>query len=217
MILAIYGTGGAGKESTQIAEYINDAYNRWEKIVFIDDTKPAGMFKNYDMCPYKDFKEKYSKDEVEIHVAVGTAGSKKILSEKLEGDGFRLAILIHPDAVIGNNVSIAPGVQIKMGAIVEDNVVIGKSTWLQAYSIVKKDTVIGDYCHIGAKCIVSEECNFKEMVFLGMHAIISKGIKIDDNVVVGLGAVVKKDIAEDAVVMGDPARVLKYEKTHDLF
>lgn len=45
MILAIYGTGGGGKETMHMAEEIQKYESKWEKIVFIDDTKKQGNLK----------------------------------------------------------------------------------------------------------------------------------------------------------------------------
>lgn len=47
-------------------------------------------------------------------------------------------------------------------------------------------------------------------VYLGVGAIVIGDIKIGNNVVVGAGSVVVKDVPDNAVVVGNPARVVKY-------
>ncbi|MGN1385612.1 MAG: DapH/DapD/GlmU-related protein, partial [Bacillus sp. (in: firmicutes)] len=47
-------------------------------------------------------------------------------------------------------------------------------------------------------------------VWLGGRAIINPGVKIGNNVVVASGAVVTKDVPDNAVVGGNPAKVIKF-------
>lgn len=47
-------------------------------------------------------------------------------------------------------------------------------------------------------------------VWIGQNAILLAGIKIGDGAVVGAGALVNKDVPDYAVVVGVPARVIKY-------
>ena len=47
-------------------------------------------------------------------------------------------------------------------------------------------------------------------VWIGRSAIILPGVSIGDGAVVGAGAVVTKDVPAYAVVVGNPARVIRY-------
>ena len=47
-------------------------------------------------------------------------------------------------------------------------------------------------------------------VWLGAHSIIRRGVIVGDGAVVGAGAVVTKNVPPYAVVVGSPARVLRY-------
>ena len=48
-------------------------------------------------------------------------------------------------------------------------------------------------------------------VIIGAHSILLGGIKIGDNAVVGAGAVVTKDVPENAIVAGNPAKILRFK------
>ena len=49
----------------------------------------------------------------------------------------------------------------------------------------------------------------KENAWIGMGAIICPGVTIGRNAIVGAGAVVTKDVPDNAVVGGNPARIIK--------
>ena len=53
-------------------------------------------------------------------------------------------------------------------------------------------------------------------VWIGTNAIILGGVKVGQGAIIGAGAVVAKDIPSYAVVVGNPARVVKYRFSEDL-
>lgn len=84
---------------------------------------------------------------------------------------------------IGNNVTLAPRVQI----LAHD-----ASTWLFLGYTRVSNVVIGDN------------------VFIGAGSIVLPGVSIGNNVVIGAGSVVSHNIPDDSVAVGNPARVVKH-------
>lgn len=48
-------------------------------------------------------------------------------------------------------------------------------------------------------------------VVLGANVTIVGGVKIGNNVTIGAGAIVVKDIPDNAIAVGNPAKVIKYK------
>lgn len=85
--------------------------------------------------------------------------------------------------------------------------------------------VVGDDVSISAKVIIlstsldpdrlTRRVHIKRRVFIGHHvqigagAIVLPGVTIGNNVMIGAGAVVTKDVHSGAVVVGNPARILR--------
>lgn len=53
-------------------------------------------------------------------------------------------------------------------------------------------------------------------VWIGNSAIIVSGVKIGDGAVVGAGAIVTKDVPDYAIVVGSPARIIRYRFSNEI-
>lgn len=65
----------------------------------------------------------------------------------------------------------------------------------------------GDQLEVDFK---AEEIVIEDDVWIGFNAIIRKGIKIGKGAIVGAGSVVTKDVPPYAIVVGNPAQIIKY-------
>lgn len=107
---------------------------------------------------------------------------------------------IENDVIIGNNVTIKSGVFLWDGITVSDNVFIGPSVSFandkhprsKQYPIEFEKTLIGEGASLGA------------------NSTILPGILIGKNAMVGAGAVVTKNVPDNAVVVGNPAKIIRF-------
>jgi len=108
--------------------------------------------------------------------------------------------LIEGDVVIGDRVTIKSGVQIWDGSVVGNDVFIGPNVTFSndLYPRSKRypDKFEGVTIHSGAS--------------IGANATLLPGITIGEKALVGAGAVVTKDVPARAVVVGNPARIVRY-------
>ncbi|MGN1149106.1 MAG: 2,3,4,5-tetrahydropyridine-2,6-dicarboxylate N-acetyltransferase [Sutterella sp.] len=130
---------------------------------------------------------------------------------------------IEPGAVIREKVEIGEGAVIMMGAVINIGAVIGKGTMIDMGAVLGGRAIVGDHCHIGAGTVLAGVVEpasatpvvVEDNVMIGANAVVIEGVRIGRNAVVGAGAIVISDVPPNAVVVGNPARVIKMkdEKT----
>jgi acetyltransferase-like isoleucine patch superfamily enzyme len=139
------------------------------------------------------------------------------------------------DCQIGKNVKIIEpvnlyGCSIKdecfIGPFVEiqKNVRIGEKTRIQSHSFICDGVTIGNHCFIGHGTMftndlyidssdfeswIKKETYVEDDVRIGSNATILP-VKIGRKSIIGAGAVVTKDIPPNCVVVGNPAKIIKY-------
>ena len=58
--------------------------------------------------------------------------------------------------------------------------------------------------------LTEKECIIEHDVWIGANAIVLRGVRVGTGSVIGAGAVVTKDVPEFAVVVGVPAKIIKF-------
>jgi len=88
-----------------------------------------------------------------------------------------------------------------------DNVMIGPQTiiWARDHGM-ELGTPMKEQKHITAPVKIGND------VWIAANVTILKGVTIEDGAVIGAGSVVTKDIPKNAIVVGNPARVVKYRE-----
>ena len=130
---------------------------------------------------------------------------------------------IEPGAIIREQVTLAPGAIVMMGAVLNIGAVVGEGTMIDMGAILGGRATVGARCHIGAGAVLAGVIEpasatpvvVEDGVLVGANAVIIEGVHIGRNAVVAAGAIVLEDVPDNAVVAGNPARVVKFrdEKT----
>lgn len=108
--------------------------------------------------------------------------------------------LIEGNVVIGDRVTIKSGVQIWDGSMIGDDVFIGPNATFTNDLYPRSKKYPEKF-----KCVV-----INNGASIGANATILPGITIGEKSLIGAGAVVTKDVPARAVMVGNPAIVVRY-------
>lgn len=109
-------------------------------------------------------------------------------------------VFIENDVVIGDRVTIKCGVQIWDGIRLGDDVMVGPNA-----------TFTNDLYPRSKQPFELRRTVVERGASIGANATILCGITIGEGAMVGAGSVVLKDVPPYAVVVGNPARIIRYE------
>ena len=198
--IVIIGASGHGKVIADIAKK-----NGYLEILFLDDNvkiKECGGYpvvgKSKDLIKYKKY---------DFVIGIGDAKIRQRLQEQLERLALKVATLIHPTAVIAENVVIQFGTVVMAGSVINSGTAIGKGCIINTCSSVDHDCVIADYTHISIGAHVAGTVNIGECTWIGAGAIVCNNLSICAECMIGAGALVLRNIIDSGTYIGVPAKL----------
>ena len=196
--MVIYGASGHGKVLKAIASSIGV-----KVVAFTDD--------NYEEKSYLNIPVRSITDSDKILIGIGNNSTRKTVA--LAHKNKWHVALIHTTAIVSVEESIGKGTVIMAGAIVNETKAIGNHCIINTGAIIEHDCIIEDFAHISPNATLSGGVTVGEGAHLGAGAVVIPGVTIGKWSIVGAGAVVIRDVPDYAVMVGNPARVIKYTKS----
>lgn len=128
---------------------------------------------------------------------------------------------IEPGAFIREKVTIGENAVVMMGAIINIGAKVGNHTIIDMGAVLGGRVEVGCRCHIGAGAVLagvieppsSSPVKIGDDVLIGANAVIVEGVHIGSEAVIGAGSIVLNDVPSGAVVVGNPAKVIKIKKS----
>ena len=121
----------------------------------------------------------------------------------------RWVTIVDPQSTVAENSSIGRGTVILRGASVSTHSVVGAHCSIRFGARVGNDVIVGDFVFLGVNSIVCTNSQIESGAHIAPGAAIGNDVRVGRFAVVGLGAVVIKDVPDYAVVVGNPARMLR--------
>lgn len=212
--IAIFGSGGFGREVLMLIDQINKEKKQWEFIGFFDDGKEIGSNVNgYSILGGTLELNNYISSDLYLVVAIGNPYIKRKIIGNLNNSKIKFATLIHPSVSIQNyGLSIGYGCIITSGVILTVNIEIGNHVILNLGCTVGHDTKIGDFCSFMPSVNISGEVIIEEGVYVGTGAKIINLLTIGEWTTVGAGALVVKSLPSNCTAIGIPAKPMKFHE-----
>lgn len=201
--LLIVGAGGHGKVVADIAMKMS----LWESIAFLDDNDSLGEVLGLKVIDKATEATKYVRDS-DLFVAIGNDTIRERTQRELESAGAELPVLIHPHAVIAQDVELGVGSVVMAGVVINSCTRIGRGCIINTGATIDHDNIIEDFVHVSPGVNTGGSVRIGTGTWIGLGSKIVNNVNITGGCTVGAGAVVVKDITIAGTYVGVPARRL---------
>lgn len=211
--IVVIGAGGHGKDVVQLIRDINKVKPTWNIVGFVDDNeelrgKHVGgttvLGSNEVMDNWKSIS------------AVCAIGCSRLRMKMLEGLNVRYPslhypILVHPTAVVADEVSLGEGTIVGALTVLSTDVNIGKHSLIHYGCTIGHDSLLMDFVSIMPGTKVSGNVTLCRRVYIGANATLLPGVEIGEQTTIGAGAVVTASLPGYCTAVGVPARPIKFQ------
>ena len=184
---------------------------------FFDNYREVGVA--YDGVPYLGTREKLEpwltawpdseKPSFIVSIGPGHGRARLEIHDELKRMGLLPLTAIHRTAFVAHNAEIGEGSQVYAGALVCVHAKIGSACIINTGASVDHECVIESGATIGPGAVLAGLVHVGKNADVYTGAVILPRVTIGEDAIVGAGAVVLKDVPPGAVVVGNPARIIK--------
>ena len=194
---------GAGGHAKVVAEALIQSGKIILGLVAPDKKKGSKCF-GLDVLGSDDELLSYSPREVVLANGIGALPGKVFrwkLAGQMREKGFQFTRVIHPSAIIADNVVIGEGVQIMAGVIIQTGASIGQGSIVNTGASIDHDCSIGQNCHLAPGVVLSGCVDIGSGTHVGTGSVIVQGISIGTDSIVAAGSVVYKNIVSNTTLI----------------
>lgn len=211
MKVLIMGSGQNGGQVYNILKLDRSV----EVVGFLDDDVAKQGGRKYGLPilgGMKDANDLAKKFGIEgVIVAVGNNSLRSRFTNELKKAGLTIIRAIHPHTFIDDTARVGEGAIIEMGVMIHPEATIGEGVFVGGSTVVAHDCTIGDYTLLGGGVIFGGGVAVGAGSSIGVGTVLQPQIRIGINVITGIGSVVIKDLPDNAVAVGVPAKIIRYQ------
>ncbi|MNF82058.1 putative acetyltransferase EpsM [compost metagenome] len=148
----------------------------------------------------------------QLIIAIGNNSIRKKIMENISAVYLTA---IHPKSIVSNYAKIGEGSVVMAGAIINTDSVVGKHCIINTGAVIEHDCILDDFVHISPNASLAGSVIVGEGSHIGIGAIVIQDVKIGSWVTVGAGSVIIEDIPDNAVVVGNPGKIIKYNTRNE--
>lgn len=147
-------------------------------------------------------------------IAIGNNRIRKQIAEEYKNI-LTFGKAIHSNSIVSRYAQVSAGTVIMAGATINVDVTIDKHVIVNTNCSIDHDCILENYVHISPNVALAGNVTVEEGTHIGIGACVIQGIKIGKWATIGAGAVVINDVPDYAVVVGNPGRIIKFNKSSE--
>lgn len=119
---------------------------------------------------------------------------------------------IHKLAFISKKAQIGDGNYFAPYSVINSFAKVGSNCVFYSGAIVEHHCLVGNNVYFGPNTSIAADITIGDNTYIGIGAVIIPHVTVGKNVTIGAGTVVIKDIPDNAVVVGNPGKIIKYNE-----
>jgi serine acetyltransferase/acyl carrier protein len=211
MARRLFLCGAGNPEGVRLAIRANQAADRWDEIVLLDDDPCVGgraclgvvVVGGFDHLALHD----PTRSEVVNLVARTTAGRQKA-RDRIAGFGVPFTGIISAD-VDTLGAEVAPDVLVYPNATIGPEAAVGAGSVVFMGAAVGHECLVGAHCVIAANSVLNARVRLGDGVYVGSGAVVLPEVEVGAGATIGAGAVVLADVPAGATVAPPRSDVLR--------
>lgn len=196
--IQVFGAGGQGFAVIELIRSLNE-YT--PVCVFDDDPKSTHVLG----VPVESDSDKFGM--LPLVIAIGNNSIRKEISEKIKTE---YPSFIHESAIRYPSSKVGQGTVVFPNSVIDADAHLGDFCIVNNNATVSHNARIGDFVHVAIQASVAGNVAVGSGTLIGAGSIILPEVTIGKWVTIGAGAVVTKDVPDNAVVFGNPAKIVRY-------
>ncbi len=119
--------------------------------------------------------------------------TRRKLYERLKNEGYKLANIISPHAIIHGEI-IGDNCWICDNVVIENDVIIHNNVFVKTAATIHHLSIVEDHCFVGARSQMAGGVRIGEQTYIGIGAIIFNGVNVGKKCLIGGATYVKRHL-----------------------
>jgi sugar O-acyltransferase (sialic acid O-acetyltransferase NeuD family) len=143
-----------------------------------------------------------------VNLITGSTRARYETTRQIVAAGGSLANFLHPSIDL-TMTHVGVGNYLQEGVILQAEVQVGDNSSIHMGALIGHESHIGHSVFVAHGVSISGCCEVGDGTFIGTNATVLPRVRIGRWATIGAGAVINRDVPDYAVVVGNPARVIK--------
>lgn len=206
----LYLCGASNPEGVRLALRVDEAEERWDRIVLVDDDSALhgeSVLGVPVVGPFSVLEDADPAVDEAVNLIARTAPRRVAAGERIESFGLRLTGLIHP-GVDTDGADLAPDVIVYPRATIGPHISVGAGSVVFMGAIVGHGSRVGSHCVIAPNAVVNARVDVGDRVYIGTNASVLPDLRIGEDATVAANSAVMGHVRAGTTMIGVPAKVL---------
>jgi sugar O-acyltransferase (sialic acid O-acetyltransferase NeuD family) len=211
--MRIYFLGAANPETIRMIRAVQRSTPNAHFAGFLDNdpAKKGSDFFGYPVLGGIELVEALASDGVGfVNLITGNTRVRHETTRQIVAAGGLLTNFIHPSIDL-TMTRLGVGLYLQEAVQLQAGVELGDNTSIHVGAVLGHESRVGQSVFIAHAVSISGCCTIGNGTFIGTNATLLPRVNIGQWVTIGAGAVVTKDVPDFAVVMGNPARIVRFD------